>query len=100
MFMKRIIYIALVPALFAAPAQSDPKDWEDLRKGLEGLSQNTLEFFESWVEDLGPILNSLGDRVGNLQNYEKPEVLPNGDIIFRRKPKPKIPTEQKPSIDL
>lgn len=98
--MKHFLYITLTTALFATPAASDPKDWEELRKSLEELSQGTQEFFESWVEELGPMLNSLRDNVDDLQNYEKPEVLPNGDIIIRRKPKPKIPVEQKPSIDL
>lgn len=94
--MKRILYIALVPTLLATPAQSDPKDWEELRKGLEGLSQGTQEFFESWVEELGPMLNSLRDKVDDLQNYESPEVLPNGDIIIRRK----SPKKQKTPIEI
>jgi hypothetical protein len=98
--MKRMLYIILVTIFAASPAQSDPKDWEELRKGLEELSQGTQEFFESWVDDLGPLLNSLRDKVDDFQNYEKPEVLPNGDIIIRKKPKPKTPVDQRPSIDL
>ncbi len=100
MHMKRFFYIALIPALIATPAQSDPKDWEELRKGLEELSEDTQKFFESWVDDLGPLLNSLGDKIDDLSDYEKPEVLPNGDIIIRRKPKPKVPVEPKPPIEI
>ncbi len=98
--MKRALYIALIPALIASPAQSDPKDWEELRKGLEELSEGTQEFFESWVDELGPLLNSLRDKIDDLGEYEPPEVLPNGDIIIRRKPKPKIQQEQKPSFEI
>jgi hypothetical protein len=98
--MKRFVYIALIPVMMAAPAQSDPKDWEELRKGLEELSEGTQEFFESWVEELGPLLNSLRDKIDDLGEYEPPEVLPNGDIIIRRKPKPKPPAEQKAPIEI
>ena len=98
--MKRFLYIALLPALMATPARSDPKNWEELRKNLEQLSEDTQEFFESWVDDLGPLLNSLRDKIDDLSEYEPPEVLPNGDIIIRRKPKPKPPVEQKPPIEI
>lgn len=98
--MKRYLHIALISAMMAAPAQADPKDWEELRKGLEELSEGTQEFFESWVDELGPLLNSLRDKIDDLGEYEPPEVLPNGDIIIRRKPKPKKPVEQKPSYEI
>ncbi len=98
--MKHFLYTALIATLMASPAQSDTKDWEELRKGLEELSEDTQQFFESWVDDLGPLLNSLHDKIDDLSQYELPEVLPNGDIIIRRKPKPKIPTEQKPSYEI
>lgn len=98
--MKRFLYIILIPVLMATPAQSEPKDWEELRKSLEQLSEETQEFFESWVDEMGPLLNSLKDKIDDLSQYELPEVLPNGDIIIRRKPKPKPPAEQKPSIEI
>ncbi len=98
--MKRYLYIALFPAMMATPAQADPKDWEELRKSLEELSEGTQQFFESWVDELGPLLNSLRDKIDDLSEYEPPEVLPNGDIIIRRKPKPNPPVEQKAPIEI
>ncbi len=98
--MKHFLYIALIPFLMATPAESDPKNWEDLRKGLEELSEDTQKFFENWVDELGPLLNSLRDKIDDLGEYEPPEVLPNGDIIIRRKPKPKVPMEQKAPIEI
>ena len=98
--MKHFLYIALIPLLMVTPAQSDPKNWEELRKGLEELSEGTQEFFESWVDELGPLLSSLRDKIDDLGEYEPPEVLPNGDIIIRRKPKPKVPMEQKAPIEI
>jgi hypothetical protein len=98
--MKHFLLIAMTYTLLASPAQSEPKDWEELRKNLEKLSEDTQQFFESWVDDLGPLLNSLQDKIDDLGQYELPEVLPNGDIIIRRKPKPKLPTDQKPSYEI
>ena len=37
------------------------------------------------IEGLGALIETL-DRVDSLENYEKPEILPNGDIVIRRKP--------------
>jgi hypothetical protein len=34
---------------------------------------------------MGPALRDLMDQVGDLSAYHAPEVLPNGDIIIRRK---------------
>lgn len=98
--MKRFLYITLIPILMAHPAQSDPKDWEELRKGLEELSEGAQDFFKNWIDELGPLLNSLRDKIDDLGEYEPPEVLPNGDIIIRRKPKPKVPVEQKAPIEI
>lgn len=39
-----------------------------------------------FLDRLGPVLEGLRDRLGDLSNYEAPEVLPNGDILIRRKP--------------
>jgi hypothetical protein len=98
--MKRYLYMPLVTSLLATPAHSEPLDWEALRKNLEELSEGTQQFFESWVDDLGPLLNSLRDKVDDLSEYEAPEVLPNGDIIIRRKPKTKTPEEPKEPVDI
>ncbi|MBE9477215.1 MAG: hypothetical protein IME92_08700 [Proteobacteria bacterium] len=98
--MKRYLYIALIPAMMTSPAQADPKDWEELRKGLEELSEGTQDFFESWVDELGPLLNSLRDKIDDLGQYEPPEVLPNGDIIIRRKPKPDPSAQQKAPVEI
>ncbi|PCH92652.1 MAG: hypothetical protein COB84_10330 [Rhodobacteraceae bacterium] len=98
--MKRFLIPTLCALALTTPAQADPKDWEDLRKGLELLSKDTQKFFESWVDDIGPLLNSLRDKVDDLGHYAPPEVLPNGDIILRRKPEKPAPTAQKPSIEI
>jgi len=95
--MKHLTQIALIFALMASPAHADAKDWQGLRNDFEQLSEDTQNFFKSWVDDLGPLLDSLKGKIDDFSNYEPPEVLPNGDIIIRRKPAPK---PQKPPFEI
>jgi hypothetical protein len=37
------------------------------------------------MEDLAPRMRELITLLGDMQNYQAPEVLPNGDILIRRK---------------
>lgn len=37
------------------------------------------------LRDMQPALQELARMIGDIRNYEPPEVLPNGDIIIRRK---------------
>ena len=50
---------------------------------------------------MGPALQDLLAKMDDIRNYEPPEMLPNGDIILRRKlaapPKPPV---AGPEIDL
>lgn len=45
---------------------------------------------------LGPILGDLLGRLEDLGGYALPEVLPNGDILIRRKPQPTAPERPQP----
>lgn len=55
------------------------------------LSEQLEEAIRGLVESVEPALEQLRDtfrvfeRVDSLENYEEPEILPNGDIIIRRK---------------
>ena len=41
---------------------------------------------EDAARDLGPALEQLRALIDDMQNYEAPVRLPNGDILIRRKP--------------
>lgn len=41
--------------------------------------------FGEAVGEMGPALQKLAEMIGDVRNYEPPEMLPNGDIIIRRK---------------
>lgn len=73
--------------------------------GLEGLADQMGPALRSFAKEMGPKLGEILDEVEDWSVYEAPEILPNGDIIIRRKPeppleKPVVPTVPAPQIDL
>ncbi len=78
--------LALAAALAAAPAQAQSEG-----EAEKPLSERLEEAIRGLVESVEPALEQLRDtfavfeRVDSLEHYEKPEILPNGDIIIRRK---------------
>jgi len=55
---------------------------DDLRDFADEVAPRLEEF----SEQLGPRLGEILTMIDDLANYQRPEVLPNGDIIIRRKP--------------
>ena len=86
----RILATTLLLAL-AQPCFADlnePKEpYESWRDMLESFGAEAQEFFGQLRADWGPKFEELMDELGDWSNYESPEVLPNGDIIIRRKPR-------------
>jgi hypothetical protein len=58
-------------------------------RGMLREVQPTLEDmqkdFEATFAEMGPALRDLAAKIDDIRNYEAPEILPNGDIIIRRK---------------
>ena len=97
--------LALVTALVATPlvAEEDSEGRSMMEDGimlfLEGLQKQmepTMDELQNWADDVGPALrsfmNEMGPALSDLMEqvedwsaYHPPEVLPNGDIIIRRK---------------
>ncbi len=104
--MKRLI--ALVCIALAAPAAAQEEDdapslmergaqmfLEGLMKeveptlnDLQALSEEFGPALRGFFEEMGPALTALLEQVEDWSVYEPPEILPNGDIIIRRKPSP------------
>ncbi|MCH2075656.1 MAG: hypothetical protein MK180_02060 [Rhodobacteraceae bacterium] len=102
--MRQLIFAAVIvfPTTLAAEEEAEGSSLMERGMGmfLEGLLQEmepALEGFEGFAQDfgpamgdllaqMGPALSELLERVDDLSNYESPEMLPNGDIIIRRKP--------------
>ncbi len=73
--------------------------------GLEDLADQMGPALRSFAKEMGPKLGEILDEVEDWSVYEAPEILPNGDIIIRRKPEPPLeepeaPTGPAPQIDL
>ena len=97
--------LALVTALLATPlvAEEGSEGRSMMEDGimlfLEGLQKQmepTMDELQNWADDVGPALrsfmNEMGPALSDLMEqvedwsaYHPPEVLPNGDIIIRRK---------------
>jgi len=72
---------------------------------LSGLAEDFGPALRGFVQEMGPHLRTLMEEVEDWSNYSAPEILPNGDIIIRRKPdhplqKPETLTEPAPQIEL
>jgi hypothetical protein len=59
---------------------------------IEGLSDKLDEALRDLVDRVQPALDDLRDlldvfeQIDAIENYQRPEILPNGDIIIRRRP--------------
>lgn len=123
--MKHLFFAPVIAvSLFASPlsAQDSPAPLSPMERGaqlfLEGLLKEmapAIKEFEGFADDMAPALRRFSDTMGpamtNLLEtvedwslYAPPEVLPNGDIIIRRKPEvpktPMTPDTPDPQIDL
>jgi len=109
--MKQILFGAVVAGLLAVPAvaeETPQTETEDgfslmeegarlLMRGLMTEIEPTIDELRQEFEELGPALDEFAQAIGpafaeilgkvdDLGNYAAPEILPNGDIIIRRKP--------------
>lgn len=86
----------------APPAEEAPGLIEEgARTLLRGLWQEidpALRDLRSLAADYEPLLRDLSAVMGNIGDYEAPEVLENGDILIRRSPDapPYEPPAQQP----
>ncbi len=84
----RRLSIILCLAL-ATPAVAEESD---LSEGLGLIDQGARLLFEELMGQFGPSLEAFRDQIGDLGAYHPPEILPNGDIIIRRRQ----PVEEPP----
>lgn len=54
-------------------------------RGLEDLAGEMQPALRSFVEEMGPALHELMGKVRDWSDYHPPEMLPNGDIILRKR---------------
>lgn len=120
--MKRIIAPAVALALLTLPAVAEEdrglslmergaqmflegilKEVEPALEEFEGFADQMAPALKMFADEMGPKLAEILDQVEDWTAYEAPEILPNGDIIIRRKPDQPLSGPQKdeaPQIDL
>ncbi len=82
--MKQIFSTGLVLAMLGFPAHAQDTD-NQMGEGFDLLQEGTRLMLEGLMKELGPALLDLEGKIVDLSLYELPEVLPNGDIIIRRR---------------
>ncbi|NNE51576.1 MAG: hypothetical protein HKN30_04150 [Sulfitobacter sp.] len=81
------------------------KEMEPAIDELSELRDQMGPALRNFAQEMGPKLTELLEEVEDWSAYEAPEVLPNGDIIIRRKPdlpqeEPETAEEAMPQIEL
>jgi hypothetical protein len=105
--MKQIVLSAALALALASPAQAEEttsdngfslmeegarllfkglvQEMEPALKEMEEFSDQLEPALRGFVENMGPALADLLGQVEDFSKYHPPEILPNGDIILRRK---------------
>jgi len=69
----------IVAAVLALPLQAQEESGRDL------MGEALRLFMKGLMDEMEPAMNGLEGFLDDLNGYHAPEVLPNGDIIIRRK---------------
>lgn len=98
--MKNFILPLITVSALALPATAQDTPADDFAQDFERFSEEAQRFFGDLAQNIAPMLEGLQEKIGDLSHYDAPEVLPNGDIIIRRKPDaPKSPPPQNQPND-
>lgn len=87
--MKHLIALTAALFLTAAPLHAEEQESERLlpnEEELRELGALAEQMFRRFAEEAEPMAERLKALMGDLNAYEAPEIMPNGDIIIRRKP--------------
>ncbi len=103
----RHVFLAAGLCALAAPALSQalPQDGDSapdapLFEGLDELAEGMRKLLEGIQDDVAPLMEDLSEQLRGLNAYHPPEVLPNGDIIIRRKTPAELVPEDEGAIDI
>jgi hypothetical protein len=85
--------LSVAPALAQEPGEDGPADMEE---GFSLLEEGTRLLLRGLLSEMEPALRELQGALRELDAYHPPEVLPNGDIIIRRK----VPRDAVPDAEV
>ncbi|MDD9921388.1 MAG: hypothetical protein OXQ92_03770 [Boseongicola sp.] len=75
-------HVAFCLLLLAAPAFAEEAENPS---GRELMSEALQLFMQGLMTEVEPAMEGLSELLDNIDGYHRPEILPNGDIIIRRK---------------
>jgi hypothetical protein len=101
--MKHVYVMALALSVTASPGPAEEgtslmeegaklffrglmEEMEPALRGLEDLADDLEPALRNFAQEMGPALRDLLETVEDWSAYEPPIVLPNGDILLKRKP--------------
>ena len=61
------------------------EEMDPAMESLRGFAEEAGPAMQSFMEEMGPAMLDLFDKVKDFSAYHPPEILPNGDIILRKK---------------
>lgn len=110
-FIGPLVVLLAAPALAEEPSGSAEEGFGLLREGARVLMESLFSEMEPALDDMQqglgealrrmePMMRDLGAMMGELDNYHAPEMLPNGDIIIRRKSPGEIVAEPGGEIEI
>lgn len=85
--MRHAIALTLCLGLALPAAAQDAGEGgaTDMQEGFSLLEEGTRLLLRGLMSQMEPALRELQGRLQELDSYHPPEVLPNGDILIRRK---------------
>lgn len=99
----------ILAAMLAATPLAAEEAGGDIGRGAEMLSDGARLLFQGLLNEVEPRMRDMAEALeawewdglslDDLSQYEAPEVLPNGDIIIRRKT-PLVPQGAGPEVEL
>ena len=91
--MRRVVLILLC---LATPALA-----QDDEQGIDLMSEALKLFMRGLMQEIEPAMEGMEGLLQDLSAYHPPEILPNGDIIIRRKtPVERGPDEGSGEVEL
>lgn len=95
MFRLILITFCLGTATPVLAQDTSPVPEKDMQEGMDLMSEGMELLLRGLMGEMEPAMRELREAIDDLNAYHPPEVLPNGDIIIRRK----VPLEVDPPED-
>ena len=76
------------------------EEMEPTLDSLQDLTDDMQPALRNFVDEMGPAFAEILGKIGDLNAYHLPEILPNGDIIIRRKTPLEQTEDPKGEIEL